>query len=130
MSLSRNKNLAIAISGIVIGGLSWLIIAGFAVGSFIISAVFLVLAVFSLLALLRLLDRKPARHKGVVGVAILWVVILNFIGVELVYSELPAELLGISTGKDVLSAMAVRMLLSAAALLGFWFLIVDLKHSK
>ena len=95
--------------GANLGGFAWMLLLGIATGNWILIAGPVLLALVGIKWL-----RKP-------GHVALWVVAWSVVAVNVYYDNIPERVLGVSTGKEVMSLLFANILLGAALVLGIWF---------
>ena len=118
------------IIGATIGGIAWLVCAGISIQSPLTAILPLILGIIGAFVEIKLYNNKPERKYALMGIGLLWLVIINFIFVNIIYDKLPNTFLGISTGKDTFNLTHLNISLGGISLLGFYFLIKDIIGKK
>ena len=130
MAKPERFTIIMAVTGAVVGGLCWLVIMGIALKSWTCILIPVFLGAFCLYGVIKLYSRHPTRKFTIIGLAILWLVIINFISVNALYDSIPDTLGGISTGKNQISLNMLNLYLGIFSLAGFIFIIVDILGGK
>lgn len=116
--------------GATIGGTCWLIVLGVVLRSPVYTLIPILWGLVCIVAVVKLYSINPKRKFLLMGTALLWIVLLNFILANILYDKIPDTLAGASTGKDQISLLKVNVFLGIVSLLGFFFLIRDIFETR
>lgn len=112
--------------GGIVGGTLWLIILGIVIKSPLIIVMPIVCGAICFGGVLKLYQFNPARKFAILGLAFLWIIVLNFILANIVYHQIPDMIGGVSTGKGQFSLTNLNFFLGGMSIMGFGFVIRDL----
>ena len=121
----RNAKLGIIFGsiGATVGGLLWIIIAGIAIKSILFIVIPAVLIVIFISATIVLYNRYPALWLIIIGMLILCLTAVNFIFLNLVFTQIPDSLWGIDTGKNQYALIQLNIFLGIFSFSGLFCLI-------
>ena len=121
----RNAKLGIIFGsiGATIGGLLWIIITGIAIKSILFIVVPAILIVIFISAIIVLYNRYPALWLIIIGMLILCLTAVNFIFLNLVFTQIPDSLWGIDTGKNQYALIQLNIFLGIFSFSGLFCLI-------
>ena len=126
MNQSEKTAVIWGIIGATLGGTLWIIIMGISMKSVPAILLPIIWGVVCVIGALKLYDINPTRKFAVMGAGILWLIILNFVFINLIYDKIPSVLGGISTGKEQISLAKINVFLGLISILGFFFLVKDI----
>jgi Ca2+/Na+ antiporter len=109
--------------GATIGGLLWIIIAGIAIKSILFIVVPAILIVIFISATIVLYNRYPALWLIIIGMLILCLTAVNFIFLNLVFTQIPDSLRDIDTGKNQYALIQSNIFLGIFSFSGLFCLI-------
>jgi len=130
MNKQEKLGVILGVGGASFGSVLWLVILGIALKSWTISIVPLLLAAIAVVFSIRLYDINPEKKFTVLGAAILWLIIINFVYLNMFYDKIPAMACGISTGKEQCNIVQLNVYLGLLSLIGFIFIIIDILRKK
>lgn len=113
--------------GSIFGGLCWLVISGFVIKSWPVAVIPVILGAICFYGVMKLYDERPERSAAIMGAAVLFIVVINFIFANMIYDKLPSSLGGMTTGKDSFSISQLNIFFGLLSLLGFGMIIQDIR---
>ncbi|MFH0862192.1 MAG: hypothetical protein V1875_04100 [Candidatus Altiarchaeota archaeon] len=125
MKVESSVNFLGSVIGCVIGGMSWIVLAGISIDSPFWVLFPLICGAAIVFASHRLYKLHPERNYSILGIAILGTIMLGIISAQFVYDKIPETAFGVSTNKGMYSLQQVNILLGVLSLIGFFFMIID-----
>ena len=130
MAEKNRFTIVIAAAGAVFGGLFWVVIMEIALRSWFHALIPVFLGGLCIFGVIKLYNRRPERKLAIIGLAILWLVVINFIFINVLYDSVPNILWGVSTGKNQISLYMLNLYMGIFSLAGFIFVIADILGRK
>ena len=129
---SKNKNLGMLLgsAGAILGGLLWIIITGIVLKSVLFITVPSILLVASILIVIKLYNMLPEKWYIILGATILFLVIINIIFVNILYSKIPDFVGEISTGKNQMGLLQINIFLAIFSFWGFFCIFLGVFKKK
>ena len=128
----KSKNLGIILGsiGAMLGGLLWIIITGIVLKSVLFIAVPSICAVASILIVLKLYNMFPEKWLIILGSLILFLVIINIVSVNILYSKIPDFVGGISTGKNQMGLLQINIFHAIFSFWGLFCIFIEIFKKK
>ncbi|GBD39363.1 hypothetical protein HRbin37_01642 [bacterium HR37] len=130
MTKSEKIGVVVGVIGASVGSLSWIVIAGASMGAWPFIVLPLLFGVVCVVSTIRLYTLYPQSKFTIMGLAILWLSILNLIFGNLIYDRLPENILDVPTGKESFSLLKLNLFIGLISLLGFCLVLVDVFRGK
>jgi hypothetical protein len=111
--------------GVVVGGLSWIVVSGLVVRDILLWAPAVLLGAGLLWAAMWAYARRPERAVTILGITLLCVVVICALYLQPVWDRIPSELC-LTTGKSAFLPNELRVVLGLAAAAGAWLVARDL----
>lgn len=130
MSQPQAQGMVGALIGSMGGGFAWLVMTGFVIGSPIVSVLAIVIGVVGFIGGMKIVQACPERRLTIVGLGLIWIALFNVVFVNHVYERIPETVGGMTTGKHVLDALSLTVIVAAIGLVGFGIVMRDLLHQR
>jgi hypothetical protein len=128
-----------ALGGMIIGCISWIIIVGVSLGSLQIIIFPIIFGLICILFAWRSYRLHPERSLSIVGAALIWLMVLNFMAANFLYELIPETIWEdapqqyvqfFTTGKSQVGLLFINIWLSIFTLAGIVLIIVDIARTK
>lgn len=113
------------LAGVIIGGVSWLVIAGVVTGEPVVCGLAFGAGAGLWMAARRAFAAMPDRWGTILGVVMLVVLLVNALLLDPVWDRIPARLFGMPTGRGFMPLLQIRVTLGLLAVLALTLIARD-----
>jgi hypothetical protein len=113
------------LAGVILGGVSWLIISGFVIGAPLVWGLSLAAALGLWLTARRAFAARPDRWSTILGVVMLCILLFNALLLDPVWERIPERLLGVTSGRGPVPLLQIRLTLGLLAALALTLIARD-----
>ena len=124
------KRFRLIILAVTVIGIAWIVIAGIARNSFWITATSLLSGIICCGGSLKLYSLRSERAFSILGTAILWCVVTNFIYANLLTLSIPYELSDANAPFLAAQLATLNIQIGLVSVIGFMLIIIDLTKGK
>jgi len=122
---SRRVGFLGGLAGVILGGVSWLVISGIVIGSPLVWGLSLAVGLGLWLAAQRAFAARPDRWSTILGVVMLCILLFNALLLDPVWDRIPERLLGVPSGRGPVPLLQIRLTLGLLAALALTLIARD-----
>ncbi len=124
-TIGRGAGFRGALVGIVVGGLSWIVVSGLVVRDILLWAPALLIGAGLIWAAMWAYAQRPERAITILGLTLLCVIVIGALYLQPVWDRIPNQLC-VTTGKSAFLPNELRVVLGLIAASGVWLVARDL----
>ena len=113
------------LAGVILGGVSWLVISGIVIGAPLVWGLSLATGLGLWLAARHAFATRPERWSTILGVVMLCVLLFNALLLDPVWDRIPERLFGVHTGRGPVPLLQIRFTLGLLAALALTLIARD-----
>ena len=115
------------LAGVILGGVSWLVISGFVIGAPLVWGVALGCGLGLWLGARRAFAVHPERWSTILGGVMLCVLLVNALLLDTVWDRIPERLFGVTTGRTTMPLLQIRLTVGLLAILALTLIARDFR---
>ncbi|MFH1622678.1 MAG: hypothetical protein ABIA97_06130 [Candidatus Omnitrophota bacterium] len=127
---SEKSGIIIGTIGATFGSIAWIVVSGIVIKSLLFILLPLFAGLVCIIMVIKLYKIHPERAFTIMGLAILWLVIVNFVFGNIIYDRIPDTLGGMSTNKNQFNLLRLNVFFGVFSMMGFWFIVKDILGKK
>jgi hypothetical protein len=128
-SLSKKRFLWLTLAVTAIG-VAWIVIAGIVRNSFWLTVIPLLLGVACVAGAVKLYSLRPERALAILGMAVLWCIVTNFVFANFLSLSTPGELTDVHAPFLAARLTMLNIQIGFLSVVGFMFIILDLTGGR
>jgi len=113
------------LAGVILGGVSWLVISGIVIGAPLVWGLSLGAGLALWLAARYAYGARPERWSTILGVVLLCFLLVNALLLDQVWDRIPKRLVGVPTGQPIVPLLQIRLTLGLLAALALTLIARD-----
>ncbi len=125
-SKGQKLGIFLGLFGTMLGGFLWIIITGIVLKSMIFIIIPAVLLIASTVIVYLIYNKYPHKWLVILGALIIFLVIVNFIFINILYQRIPDYVGDISTGRNQMGLLPINIFLGIFSLWGIFCIVLGI----